>query len=101
MIRKCLTFKSKTRCSSNITGPVIKVDSCSAGGIDFKKSIILKDNLAFGLRRATDRPYDSPALPVEENGLVSYKKVGDTDFWLRFENDTKILIEAVQKKRNN
>lgn len=81
-------------------GSIIKVDSCSAGGLDFKKSIILKDNLAFGLRRAIDKSYDVPASPVEEFGLVSYKKVGDTDFWLRFENDTKVLVESVQKLRN-
>lgn len=26
--------------------------------------------------------------------------MGTTDLWLRFENDTKVLIEAVQKQRN-
>lgn len=79
-------------------GSVIKVDTCSVGGNSFKKSIITKDKLAFGLRRATDLAY----TPEQEilNGLISYKKIGTTDFWLRFENDTKVLVEAVQKKRN-
>jgi hypothetical protein len=81
-------------------GSVMKVDAISVGGQDFKKSIVLKDNIAFGLRRATDRPYEGNTAPVEEHGLVAYKKVGKTDMWLRFENDTKVLIEAVQKKRN-
>jgi hypothetical protein len=81
-------------------GSVMKVDSCSAGGLEFNKSIVLKDNIAFGLRKACDRHYDAPASPVEEFGLVSYKKVGDTDFWLRFENDTKVLVESVQVQRN-
>lgn len=81
-------------------GSVIKVDHCAVGGVEFKKSVIIKDNLAFGLRKAMDRPYDSATTTGEEYGLVSYKKVGDTDFWLRFENDTKMLIEAVQKQRN-
>jgi len=76
-------------------GSVMKVDQCSAGGLEFTKSIVLKDNIAFGLRKACDRHYDLPASPVEENGLVSYKKVGDTDFWIRFENDTKVLVESV------
>jgi hypothetical protein len=40
-------------------GSVMKVDSCSVGGNDFKKSIITKDNLTFGLRRATDGHYDT------------------------------------------
>ena len=39
-------------------GSVMKVDHCSVGGLEFKKSIIIKDNLAFGLRRAADRPYE-------------------------------------------
>jgi hypothetical protein len=81
-------------------GSVMKVDSCSAGGLEFNKSIVLKDNIAFGLRKACDRHYDTPASPVEEFGLVSYKKVGDTDFWVRFENDTKVLVESVQVQRN-
>ncbi len=81
-------------------GSVIKVDHCAVGGLEFKKSVIIKDNLAFGLRKAGDRTYDTGVPQAEEYGLVSYKKVGDTDFWLRFENDTKMLIEAVQKKRN-
>jgi hypothetical protein len=76
-------------------GSIMKVDKCSAGGLEFRKSIILKDNFAFGLRKATDKPYEQAIKPVEEHGLVSYKKVGDVDFWLRFENDTKVLIEAV------
>jgi hypothetical protein len=76
-------------------GSVMKVDHCQAGGLEFAKSIVLKDNLAFGLRKAKDIHYDSPAAKVDDHGLVSYKKVGDTDFWLRFENDTKVLVESV------
>ena len=79
-------------------GSVMKVDTCSVGGKDFKKSIITKDKLAFGLRRATDQEYSKPEEQL--NGLISYKKVGRTDFWLRFENDTKVLVESVQKQRN-
>lgn len=81
-------------------GSVMKVDSCSVGGAEFRKSIIIKDNLAFGLRRATDAPYEGNEKEPELNGLVSYTKVGGTDFWLRFENDTKVLIESVKRKRN-
>jgi hypothetical protein len=81
-------------------GSVMKVDNCSVGGADFKKSIIVKDNLAFGLRRETDRAYEGNEKEEELNGLVGYKKVGGTDFWLRFENDTKVLIESVKRKRN-
>lgn len=81
-------------------GSVMKVDSCSVAGQDFKKAIIVKDNLAFGLRRATDTPYEGNEEEQEINGLVSYTKVGATDFWLRFDNDTKVLVESVKRKRN-
>lgn len=81
-------------------GSVLKVDHCSVGGVEFKKTIVVKDNLAFGLRNATDAHYEMAVPHTEEHGLVSYKKVGHTDIWLRFENDTKVLIEAVQKLRN-
>lgn len=77
-------------------GSLIKVDACSVAGLDFRKSLVIKDNLAFGLRRATETQQEGP----EEHGLVSYKKVGTTDLWLRFENDTKVLVESVQKVRN-
>ena len=79
-------------------GSVIKVDHCAVGGSEFKKSLIIKDNLAFGLRKAVDRGYESGAPQGEEYGLVYYKKVGDTDFWMRFENDTKVLVEALPKR---
>ena len=78
-------------------GSVIKVDSCSIGGLDFKKSSVQKDNLSFGLRKAAqvNKAYEGSDSHMEEHGLVSYKKVGDTELWLRFENDTKVLIESV------
>lgn len=76
-------------------GSLMKLDTCSSGGIEFKKSIIVKDNLSFGLRKATDKAYEGSDKPADVNGLISYKKVGQYDFWLRFENDTKVLIEAV------
>jgi hypothetical protein len=40
-------------------GSVIKVDHCAVGGVEFKKSVVIKDNLAFGLRKAGDRPYET------------------------------------------
>lgn len=57
--------------------------------------MIIKDNVAFGLRKATDKPYEGSTSHAEEHGLVSYKKSGKTDLWVRFENDTKVLIESV------
>ncbi len=81
-------------------GSMMKVDHCSVGGVEFKKSLVVKDNLTFGLRNAHDSNYETATQAAEETGLVSYKKVGQTDFWLRFENDTKVLVEAVKKMRN-
>ena len=35
-----------------------------------------------------------------KEGLVSYKQDGDSEFWLNFENGTKLGVEQVVMKRN-
>ena len=76
---------------------VMRVDHFTVGGNFFSKSIVLKDNLRFGLRQkeaADDVVADNSADEAEtENGLVSYKPVGDSEFWLHFENGTKLTVE--------
>lgn len=32
--------------------------------------------------------------------MASYKKIGDTELWMHFENDAKLLVETVQIKTN-
>jgi hypothetical protein len=50
------------------------------------------------LREATKAPEVLEA--DKEYGLVGYKPVGDTEFWLHFENDTKLLVESVRVDMN-
>ena len=79
---------------------VLRVDHFSVGGSTFSKSLVLKDNLRFGLRQRKQ------TAPLPENtqecdfGLVRYKVVGDTEFFLHFENGTKFGLEQVQLERN-
>ena len=37
---------------------------------------------------------------AEMYGLVSYKMIGDTEFWLQFENGTRLGVEQVKLCRN-
>ena len=85
---------------------VLRVDHFSVGGQNYSKSLIMKDNLKFGLR-PRDQTKDNrepemvtkqagETLDEEESpseGLVSYKAVGDTEFWCHFENGTKFGVE--------
>lgn len=68
---------------------IMKVDHFSVGGKDFSKSVVLKDNFRFGLRQKTNQD----SLNKDTYGLVSYKYVGDTEFWLLFENGTRLGVE--------
>jgi len=79
---------------------VMKVDHFEIGGKKFSKSVVMKDNFTFGLREARKDQIKLDNEP-EEFGLVSLKPVGDTEFWLSFENGTKMLVEQVAMKRND
>lgn len=98
---------------------MIRVDHFSVGGKKFSKSLVIKDNFKFGLRQKdaskeeeSDRPSNEELnrkrLAGEldedpdtvENGLVSYKPAGDTEFWLHFENGTRLGVEQVVLRRN-
>jgi len=57
---------------------IMRVDHFSVGGKDFSKSCVIKDNFKFGLREKTQVAAGSGEL----YGLVSYKMIGDTEFWL-------------------
>mmetsp|Transcript_30515 Transcript_30515/g.29918 ORF Transcript_30515/g.29918 Transcript_30515/m.29918 type:complete len:113 (-) Transcript_30515:2646-2984(-) len=85
---------------------VIKVDQFEVGGQTFTKSVIYKDNFTFGLREATVEADPSMEEQKEfrneegrEFGLFSYKKIGDTELWMTFENNTKMLAEVIGMKK--
>jgi hypothetical protein len=69
----------------------MKVDTFTVGGETYKKSLVVKDNLHFGLRNTK---LDKEVLEEEKQyGLVTYKRCGSTEFWMTFENDTRLLYE--------
>ena len=49
------------------------------------------------MRTAGQEQVDEADDPSE--GLVQYRATGDTEFWLHFENGTKMGVEQVQMKR--
>lgn len=61
--------------------------------------MVIKDNLKFGVRSAHYEPDEVPGANGE-NGLVKYFKHGSKEFWLHYENDTKLLVESLVQKRN-
>lgn len=69
---------------------IIRVDHFSVGGKQFSKSIVMKDNLRFGLRARKDVATDH-----KDFGLVRQVVVGDTEFYLHFENGTKLGLEQI------
>ena len=72
----------------------MKVDTYTVGGNTYKKSVVYKDNLVFGLRKASPEALE---LPEEEKeyGLFGTKKCGEHEFWMSFDNDIKLLVETV------
>ena len=79
---------------------VMRVDHFTVGGKKFSKSLIIKDNLRFGLRQR-DQTKDEVKQEIQvmtagekaptdlndpKEGLVSYAQGGDSEFWLHFEN---------------
>lgn len=70
---------------------IIRVDHFSVGGTQFSKSLVLKDKLRFGLRSRKGQE----AEPHRDYGLVRSCAVGDTEFFLHFENGTKLGVEQV------
>lgn len=75
---------------------VMRVDHFTVGGRQFSKSFVQKDNLRFGLRQRVA----TVAEKETDFGLVRQTAVGDSEFWLHFENGTKLGIEQIQIERN-
>lgn len=89
-------------------GSIIKVDAFSANGQTSKKSVVFKDNLTFGLRKTNAEQTVSYLTPAEqeqseeekEYGLYTMMREGEHEFWINFENDTKLLVEKVNFNKN-
>lgn len=73
---------------------IINSEEFLIGGERRRKSIVYKDKYTFGLRQV-DTANPKIGQP-EQNGLVSYKQVGNHEFWLNFsDHESKMLIESV------
>lgn len=79
-------------------GSILRIDNFEIAGKTHTKSLVYKDNLVFGIRERLPEP----PTPEEkkEYGLVTRKIQGDCEFWLNFENDTKLLVEYTKLERN-
>lgn len=77
---------------------IINSETFSVGGVPYKRSVIYKDKYSFGVQPVTESSYmETP----QQHGLVSYKPVGDQQFWLNFSDaESKMLIETVEAHRN-
>ena len=75
---------------------IINSEVFEIGGKKVTRSIVQKDKYTFGFSKGTSH------LKVQEQfGLVSYKPVGDDQFWLNFsDGETRMLIENVEAARN-
>jgi len=91
---QCVTEKSGLMYPDD--NSVIRVDHFQVGGQQFSKSIVIKDNLRFGLRSRAAHETE----PHSEFGLVRQIAEGDSEFYLHFENGTKMGLEQIKMQRN-
>lgn len=74
---------------------IIRIDKHVIGNRRFGTSLVIKDNLAFGIKEAQDKFKAKSSLTEEE--LLSREAWALTDrkclFWLEFENGVKLLVE--------
>jgi len=68
------------------------------GGDKKTRAYVYKDKLEFGLRENYKEGFQPSQ---EQHGLVSYKSVGDHQFWLNFsDHETKLMVETLEANRN-
>ncbi len=74
---------------------IIRIDKHVIGGRRLGTSLVVKDNLAFGIRESTDKFKAKSGLT--EESILSREAWAETDrkcvFWLEFENGLKMLVE--------
>lgn len=52
------------------------------------------------MRKATPTVKEDENTEEKEYGLFSYKKMGSTELWMTFPDNTKMLVEPIGLKRN-
>lgn len=92
------------RCNAKYCFPcdnsVIRVEKHFVGGRRIGASLVLKDNLIFGVREKPETFKQKATL--EEDEVLRNRELWEgrdkrCDFWLEFENGVKLLVEMVDK----
>ena len=100
-------IRTNTKYSFPCDNSLIRVEKHVVGGRRIGASLIIKDNLTFGVR---ERPDSFKAkVSIEEDELLRNREawfakgVHDRrcDFWLEFENGVKMLVEMADKASPN
>lgn len=88
-------LRSNTKYSFPCDNSIIRVQKHVIANKRFGSSLIIKDNLVFGIKETADKFKEKQSMSDEE--LMSREAWAQTDrkcaFWLEFENGTKMLVE--------
>lgn len=101
-------IRTNTKYSYPCDNSLIRVDKLLIGGRRLGTSLILKDNLTFGIRERSDNFTKKTSMEEDEilrNRELWSSKVMDNrrrcDFWLEFENGVKMLVEMADEIQAN
>ena len=103
---KLSIIRANTKYSYPSDNSLIRSEKHLIGGRRIGASLVVKDNLVFGVR---ERPEAfSQKLSIEEDELLRNREAWFApghdrrcDFWLEFENGVKMLVEMVDKANAN
>ena len=97
-------IRTNTKYSYPCDNSLIRVEKLLIGGRRLGSSLILKDNLAFGIRERADNFKSKTSMEEDEilrnRELWSGKDMESRrrcDFWLEFENGVKMLVEMADE----
>jgi hypothetical protein len=97
-------IRSNTKYLYPCDNSLIRVEKLLIGGRRLGSSLILKDNLSFGIRERSDNFHKKSSIDEDEilrnRELWSSKDMDSRrrcDFWLEFENGVKMLVEMADE----
>jgi hypothetical protein len=79
---------------------IMNSETFSVGGELRKRTCVYKDKYVFGVSAPCPDRSNYMQSP-EQHGLVSYKIVGEQQFWLNFSDaESRMVVETVEAQRN-
>jgi len=79
---------------------LIRIDKLMIGNRRLGSSLVVKDNLVFGIKESNDKIKSK--LGMFEDEILNREAWAQSDrrctFWLEFENGTKLLVEMADKQ---